>query len=79
MIAVNHPNVVLGSAEVQADVKRLLREMNYAKKPIGAICIGPATLTRALSDAIPEVTIGNDVGTASAIETMGGKHRDCTV
>ncbi|MBI9085134.1 MAG: isoprenoid biosynthesis glyoxalase ElbB [Desulfobacterales bacterium] len=66
-------------AKVQADVKRLLVEMNQAKKPIGAICIAPATLTRALADIAPEVTIGNDVGTAAAIETMGGKHRNCGV
>ena len=25
------------------------------------------------------MTIGTDVGTAAAIETMGGRHRDCTV
>lgn len=66
-------------ATVQADVKRLLVEMNQARKPIGAICIAPATLVRALSAVSPEVTIGNDVGTAAAIETMGGKHRSCSV
>ena len=66
-------------AAVQPEVLRLLTAMHRAKKPIGAICIAPATLTRALGGEAPEVTIGNDVGTAAAIETMGGRHHDCAV
>jgi enhancing lycopene biosynthesis protein 2 len=66
-------------AAVHPEVKRLLMEMSEAQKPIGAICIAPATLTRALGEKAPEVTIGNDVGTAAAIETMGGRHHDCAV
>ena len=42
-----------------------------AGKPVGAICIAPATLTRALGERAPQVTIGNDAGTAAAIETHG--------
>jgi enhancing lycopene biosynthesis protein 2 len=64
---------------VQPDVKRLIRDIAAAGKPIGAICIAPATLTRALSDKHPAVTIGNDMGTAAGIETMGGKHHVCSV
>jgi enhancing lycopene biosynthesis protein 2 len=66
-------------ATVNPDVSRLLREMAAAKKPIGAICISPAPLAKALGDKKPEVTIGNDQGTAQAIEAMGGKHHACTV
>jgi enhancing lycopene biosynthesis protein 2 len=61
-------------AEVHPDVKRILNEMAQAGKPIGAICIAPVTLTRALNGRNPEVTIGNDSDTVSAIEAMGGKH-----
>ncbi len=64
---------------VHPEVRRLLLEMVDARKPIGAICIAPATVTRALSDFSPEVTIGTDVGTAAGIESMGGKHIGCTV
>ena len=64
---------------VQPEVKRILAEMSAAKKPIGAICISPAPLAKALADKKPEVTIGNDQGTAEAIETMGGEHKTCTV
>ncbi|BBO73386.1 glyoxalase [Desulfosarcina widdelii] len=66
-------------AKVHPEVLRLLKEMMDTAKPIGAICIAPATLTRALADRSPKVTIGNDVGTAAAIGTMGGEHVDCSV
>ncbi|WP_372679395.1 isoprenoid biosynthesis glyoxalase ElbB [Desulfosarcina sp.] len=72
--AVNGPE-----AQVHPQVQRLLADMAGCSKPIGALCIAPATLTRALSERSPQVTIGNDVGTAAAIESMGGKHRVCSV
>jgi len=66
-------------AQVHPQVQRLMSEMADQSKPIGALCIAPATLTRALSNRSPNVTIGNDVGTAAGIETMGGTHCDCPV
>ena len=66
-------------AVVNEDVKRLLNDMVSAGKPVGAICIAPATLTKALEGKNPEVTIGNDIGTAGAIEAMGGRHKECSV
>ncbi|BBO80007.1 glyoxalase [Desulfosarcina ovata subsp. sediminis] len=72
--AVNGPE-----ATVHPDVQRLLDEMVAKSKPIGAICIAPATLTRALGSHSPQVTIGNDVGTAAAIQAMGGTHKECRV
>lgn len=66
-------------ASVNPEVKGILEEMAAAGKPIGAICIAPATLTKALSEKKPEVTIGNDTDTASAIENMGGQHKTCSV
>lgn len=66
-------------AQVHPHVQRLLEELSDRSKPIGALCIAPATLTRALSKRSPQVTIGNDAGTASAIESMGGVHADCSV
>lgn len=66
-------------ATVKPDVKRLIDDFVEVGKPVGALCIAPATLTRALPDKKPEVTIGNDEATATAIEAMGGKHRTCTV
>lgn len=66
-------------ATVQPAVQKIIADMLDAGKPVGAICIAPATLTKAVSGRAPEVTIGNDAGTAAAIETMGGKHIPCTV
>lgn len=66
-------------AQVHPEVERLLNEMVAGGKPIGAICIAPATLAKALADRHPEVTIGSDISTAAAIKAMGGKHYDCAV
>jgi len=66
-------------ATVHPEVKRLLTDLAAAGKPIGAICIAPATLTKALADRKPEVTIGTDAGTASAILAIGGRHKSCSV
>jgi len=66
-------------AQVHPQVQRLLTEMLACAKPIGAICIAPATVVRALSECAPRVTVGNDPGTAAAIESMGGSHTECAV
>ena len=66
-------------ARVNDQTGRLLNEMIAAGKPVGAICIAPATVARAIAAVQPEVTIGNDTGTAAAIEAMGAVHKVCTV
>lgn len=65
--------------EVHPEVLRLLQEMHKAEKPIGAICIAPAVLARALGAFKPEVTIGNDLATAKLLESFGAQHHDCPV
>ena len=67
------------NADVNPDVARIVNEMVNAKKPVGAICISPAVLAKILEDKNPEVTIGNDIGTADALEGMGCVHIACTV
>jgi enhancing lycopene biosynthesis protein 2 len=67
-------------ASIQPEVARLLKEMAAAKKPIGAICIAPVVVAALLGkECSPEVTIGNDAGTAAAISATGSKHVDCPV
>ena len=66
-----------GGCELNPGVARLLREMHAAGKPIGAICIAPAVVARALGEHRPTMTIGNDQDTASALEAMGCHHTDC--
>ena len=64
---------------VHPQVRRILREMHASAKPIGALCIAPTLLAKALSGALPSVTIGQDAGTAAAIESMGARHHVCKV
>jgi enhancing lycopene biosynthesis protein 2 len=66
-------------AQVHPEVKRLLNEMVASQKPVGALCIAPTTLAKALAAHRPEMTIGNDMGTAAALERMGATHRLCNV
>ncbi len=72
--AVNGPD-----GAVNEDLEALLRAMHAARKPIGAICIAPAVIARALGAEGPTLTIGNDPGTAEAIQTCGASHEDCPV
>jgi enhancing lycopene biosynthesis protein 2 len=63
------------NATVNPDLIHLVRAMHKAKKPIGAICISPAVLSKILSKQGVTLTIGNDSDTASVIKTMGNKHK----
>jgi len=62
---------------IDPHVKRILQEFHGAGKPIGAVCIAPTVVVKALGKGI--VTIGSDPDTASAIEAMGGNHMSCAV
>ena len=65
-------------AECRVDdgVARLLRELQSKRKPIGALCIAPALIAKLFgADLSPEITIGNDAGTAAALEKMGATHK----
>lgn len=63
-------------AKVNTEVERAVKETNDLEKPIGALCIAPAMITKILDDAT--VTIGQDPGTIEAIEKMGGTHVNTT-
>lgn len=66
-------------ADINPDVARIVRDMAEAGKPIGAMCIAPAILTKILEDKNPEVTIGNDLGSIETIGNIGGLHHVCAV
>lgn len=73
---------VAGSdCSVNPDVARLVKEIYAAKKPIAAVCIAPAVLSRVLgSENIShQLTIGTDEGTAEALQAMGSEHIACPV
>ena len=60
--------------EADPDVERFLREVRAADKPIGAMCIAPALMARVFGQEKPALTIGTDVDTAGALESMGACH-----
>ncbi len=69
---------------IEPETLRVVRGFHAAGKPIGAVCIAPAVLARALGQHEPKLTIGSDPGTAQALEAMGAEHHprpvtDCLV
>lgn len=68
-----------GQGSVLPAVANVLEALHAAGKPIGAICIAPAVLALVLGRFSPEVTIGNDPGTAQAVEAAGARHVACDV
>lgn len=50
-----------------------IKAMAAAAKPIGALCIAPALMAKVLGHGV-SLTIGDDAGTAQAVEAMGAKH-----
>ena len=67
--------------EVNPDVARLVRETIAAKKPLAAVCIAPALVSKVLGNEklAHQLTIGTDAETAQALETMGSEHVACPV
>ena len=59
---------------VNEDVAKAVRMTMDAGKPIGALCISPVILAKIIGDG--DITIGQDKGTAAAIEKMGARHRN---
>lgn len=66
-------------ATIDEGVSDLLKAAHASGKPIGAICIAPAVVALALGKESPSLTIGNDEGTAAALEQLGARHVDCSV
>jgi enhancing lycopene biosynthesis protein 2 len=58
---------------VNGDVERTIKAAVAAGKPVAALCIAPVVLARVLGEG--DLTIGQDAGTAQAIEAMGATHK----
>lgn len=66
--------------DVDPTLRKFLTGMNRAGKPIGAICIAPVILAKALGmNGSPRLTIGTDPDTANHIESLGAEHISCPV
>ncbi|MCX7718318.1 MAG: isoprenoid biosynthesis glyoxalase ElbB [Candidatus Sumerlaeaceae bacterium] len=74
--ATDGPNAI-----IHPEVARVVRDFAAARKPIGAVCIAPATLAAVFkgTDIKPAVTIGTDEATASGLRAMGAEHVSCGV
>ena len=78
-VAKNHCTFAFKGAEadVRPDVAAFVRAFFDAKKPVGAICIAPALVALALSGRdSADLTLGNDAGSAAAVEKLGQHHRN---
>jgi enhancing lycopene biosynthesis protein 2 len=66
--------------EVEQETKRLILECVNKRRPIGAICIAPVVVAKALegSGRKPLLTIGDDEGVKGDIEAMGARHKECS-
>ena len=67
------------SMSVNPEVDRLIKQMVDAQKPMGFMCIAPVIAARVLGELGPKLTIGNDPGTAQAMESLGATHVDSPV
>ncbi|NOY14003.1 MAG: isoprenoid biosynthesis glyoxalase ElbB [Deltaproteobacteria bacterium] len=67
--------------DVHPEVARLVREVVAAKKPLAAVCIAPALISKVLGDdkLAHRLTIGTDEETAQAVTSMGSTHVACPV
>ncbi len=77
--AKNLSNFATQGAECQLlpELEALIQAVHKENKPIAGICIAPVLIAKALSSLKPTLTIGNDPGTAKALESMGACHSDC--
>jgi len=64
--------------DVEEGTLKAILQFKEARKPVGLMCISPV-LSAKIFGADVTCTIGNDSGTAGAIEAMGGTHQDCSV
>jgi len=81
-VAKNLSDYAMSGSEcsVNPDVYRLVVEMLISKKPIGAICIAPAMMSKILSEQnlSANLTVGSDSATSKDIEAMGSQHQNCS-
>lgn len=66
-------------AKVLPEVSAAIKAFHKAAKPIGAICIAPTLIAKALGPKGVTLTIGDDEATAAEIEKTGAHHVKCAV
>ena len=78
-VAKNHCSFAFkgAQADVRPDVAAFVRGFFDAKKPVGAICIAPALVALMLQGhSSARLTLGNDAGSAAAMQRLGQQHQN---
>lgn len=70
----------LANVRLDSDVQRLIQDIYQAQKPLGFMCIAPASVAApALRGESLTLTIGGDAATAEKLEFFGHTHQQCAV
>lgn len=64
------------NCSVDPDVEKTILKFHQLNKPIGALCISPVLVAATLAKG--NMTIGNDLETAAALQAMGATHTNAT-
>lgn len=64
---------------IRADVQEAIINMVKAKKPVGAICISPMIVARALKDSGISATLGSTANVKDDMESWGAQFQLCKV
>lgn len=67
------------SYSVTPSIEKLVKEARTEGKVIGFICISPLIAAATMGDEPVEITIGNDLETAGALQSKGAHHINCAV
>lgn len=69
------------ACDIDPDVARVIKDAHSKGKVIGAICISPVTVARALKDqgVKAELTIGSDAATAGSLRALGSENKAAAV
>lgn len=67
------------NSTIRADVQASILAMMKAGKPIGAICISPMIVARALKDSGISVTLGSTPNVAEDMAAWGARFQECRV
>ena len=71
---------IVDDIDLEMHVRKLVEGMLKAKKPIGLLCIAPASIgSVALRDTGAKLTIGHDEHVANKVKELGCEHVPCDV
>jgi enhancing lycopene biosynthesis protein 2 len=60
------------NCSLNPEIETIIKKMHELHKPIGALCISPVLIAKALGNI--QLTIGQDETTAKAVTALGAKH-----